>query len=51
MYQTVKAHSLGIFGYNLIFMVMILYDDSHALSGIVWEIRIYNSGFSQSELN
>jgi len=40
---------LPIFGSKL--MVMILYDDSHALNGVVWEIRIYNSGFSQSELN
>jgi len=40
---------LPIFGSK--FMVMILYDDSLALNGVVWEIRIYNSGFSQSELN
>ena len=40
---------LPIFGSK--FMVMILYDDSHALSGVVWEIRIYNSWFRQSELN
>ena len=32
-------------------MVMILYDDSHALSGVVWEIRIYNSGFSYGQYN